>query len=185
MALPDARVPSTGATSPCLISSRSPGAMSSSGTWVNRLLRYRVAVQATRDSSADISRWARPWAKLSRNVPLEYISATTAAASVSPKTSAADIDSAATISRPTSCCARLRMISATRAASTGMTSTDQAIVARSARPAAHRARPAVRPSAAMANRAVFRRFRAMISILASSRRCTVASGRVACRDHMT
>ena len=105
--------------------------MSSSGTSSSAPLLWRVAVRGTRDSRSLISRRARPSAKLSRKVPPEYISATTAAASVSPNSSAADIDSAATMSSPTSPFARLRTISTTRAARTGMTPALHTMAARS------------------------------------------------------
>ena len=124
-------VPSTGATSPCRIRRRSPGTISSRGTSSSAPSRCRVAVRGTRERRSRISRRARPSAKLSRNVPPEYISATTAAASVSPKTSAADMDRAATMSRPTSPLHRLRIISTKRAARTGMTPATQTISARS------------------------------------------------------
>ncbi len=152
-------VPSTDATSPCRISRRSPGAMSSSGTSSNAPPRYRVAVRGTRDRRSLISRRARPSAKLSRKVPPEYITATTAAARVSPNSRAAAMDSAATMSSPTSPFERLRTISTSRAASTGRTPADQATAACSGKPAALSARPATSPSAAMAKRAVFRRSR--------------------------
>ena len=64
--------------------------------------RCRRAVRGTLSRSAVISRRARRSAKLSRFWPPAYIRATTTAASSSPKTIAAVIDSAATISRPTS-----------------------------------------------------------------------------------
>ena len=110
-------------------------------------------MRGTRERRSCISRRARPSAKLSRKVPPEYINATTAAASASPKTSALDMDRAATTSSPTSPFQRLRTISTTRAARTGMTPPVQAIRARSGFPARYRPVPAASPSRAIIKRA--------------------------------
>jgi hypothetical protein len=131
----EATVPSTGTTSPCRIRSRSPGAISSSDTSSSPPLRCWVADRGTWDKWSCISRLARPSAKLSRKVPPEYITATTAAASVSPKTSAAVIDSVATMSSPTSPRPMLRRNSIASAARAGTTPANQARFAMSALPA--------------------------------------------------
>ena len=156
-AVSDATVPSTGTTSPCRIKSRSPMAISSSGTSSNPPSRCRVAVRGTRDNRSCISRRARPSAKASRNVPPEYMTATTAAARVSPKTNAADIESAATMSRPISPDRRLRRISITNATSAGTTPAIQTRSARSGLSANQRTSPKARPVAASSNMTVFKR----------------------------
>jgi len=65
-------------------------------------------------------RLARRSAKLSRYCPPAYIKATTTPARYSAKTRAASIESAATISKPTSPRRKLIMISARRAIRTGI-----------------------------------------------------------------
>ena len=98
-------------------------------------------MRGTRDSSAVISRRARFSAKLSRYWPPAYISATMAAASCSPKASAAVIDSAATMSSPTSPRRRLVTISVTSASSTGSVATVQIAPDQAPRPANRRRQP--------------------------------------------
>lgn len=177
-AVSDATLPSTGTTSPCRISSRSPGAMSSSGTSSRLPFWCRVAVRGTRDKRSCISRRARPLAKLSRKVPPEYITATTAAASISPNVRAAVIESAATMSSPTSPRHRLRRISTSNAAHTGRTPTNQAMLAASARPATYKASPARRPPAATSRSAVF-----SLSVLTSSIRLICSHPRRQLTEH--
>ena len=126
-------------------------------THAGEVLRWRVAVRGTRDNRSLISRRARPSAKLSRKVPPEYIRATTAAASVSPNSNAADIDRAATMSSPTSPFKRLLTISTRRAARTGMTPAAHATLAKSDLPTTNSPRPDTRPIRAMATNAPFRR----------------------------
>lgn len=79
-----------------------------------------MALRGTRARSAVISRVARRSAKLSRYCPPAYINATTIAARYSAKARAANIESAATISKPISPRRKLTMISTRRTIRTGI-----------------------------------------------------------------
>src|SRR5690606_6813280 len=83
------------------------------------------------------------------------MTATTAAASVSPVASAADMESAATMSSPTSPRLRLPTISLTSVARTGTTPSDQTMAASSVRSAKCRPSPARSPPSATAISATF------------------------------
>ena len=150
-ATPEATTPSTGATSPRRISRRSPGRMVSSVTSSKPPSRWRMALRGARARSAVISRCARASAKFSRYWPLAYMSATTAAARCSPKVSAAVIDRAATMSRPTSPRRRLVTISHKRPASTGRVPATHSRGGQTTAPAAMAARPPARPRTANAS----------------------------------
>src|SRR6516164_1983667 len=139
--------PSTGTTSPFRTTRRSPGSITSKSTSSSRPLRWRTAVCGTRASSAVISLLARRSAKASRYCPPAYIKATTTAARYSAKTSAASIDSAATISKPTSPRRKLMTISATSASRTGIVATAHTGPAQCAHPKNCPASPMMRPAA--------------------------------------
>ena len=94
----------------------------------------RIAVFGARSRSAVISRRARPAARLSRNWPPAYISATAAPAKGSPRRRALAMATRATMSSPTSARARLRAISTARAAMTGSVATVKIARARSLAP---------------------------------------------------
>src|SRR5664279_1984750 len=139
--------PSTGTTSPWRISSRSPGSKWSSATSSSWPSRWRKAVRGTRASSAVISRRAVRSAKASRNWPPAYINATMAAARFSPTASAAVIDSAATMSSPTSPRRRLVTISTRSASRIGTVTPAQIAPDQASRPASLAAKPVSSPAA--------------------------------------
>jgi hypothetical protein len=95
-----ARMPSTGTTSPARTRRESPTATSSTGTSSTPWSTQRCARRGARFTSARKSCSARSTAKSSSTLPPEYISATTAPASGSPKASAALIDKSAITSTP-------------------------------------------------------------------------------------
>src|SRR6516165_1328126 len=142
--------PSTGTTSPFRTTRRSPGSITSKSTSSSRPFRWRTAVCGTRARSAVISRLARRSAKSSRYCPPAYIKATTTAARYSAKTSAASIDSAATISNPMSPRRKLMTISATSASRTGIVAAAHIGPAHCAHPENCAASPMARPAAGQA-----------------------------------
>ena len=113
-----------------------------------------MAVRATRPRSAVISRRARPCAKFSRSCPPAYMSATTLPASGSPKPRAADIESAATMSRPTSPRRSEVTIWTNNPRRTGAVAMLQAMPAPPWLPDHHRAPPVARPRIATPARMV-------------------------------
>src|SRR6266566_566905 len=139
--------PSTGTTSPFRTTRRSPGSITSKSISSSRPLRWRTAVCGTRARSAVISRLARRSAKSSRYWPRAYIKATTTAARYSAKRSAASIDSAATISNPTSPRRKLMTISATSTSRTGMVAPAHIGEAQCPHPENCAASPTTRPTA--------------------------------------
>src|SRR6516162_2475182 len=145
--MPSMTTPSTGTTSPFRTTRRSPGSITSKSTSSSRPSRWRTAVCGTRARSAVISRLARRSAKSSRYCPPEYIKATTTAARYSAKTNAASIDSAATMSNPTSPRRKLMTISATSANRTGIVPMAHIEEAQWAHPENCAARPMIRPAA--------------------------------------
>src|SRR6266516_3117410 len=153
--------PSTGTTSPFRTTRRSPGSIASKLTSSSLPFRYRTAPRGTRARRAVISRLARRSAKLSRYCPPAYIKATTTAARYSAKTSAASIESAATISNPTSPRRKLTMISVTRATRTGIVAVAHIGPAQCTHPENCATIPITRPAAGHATiigRRYFRRF---------------------------
>src|SRR3990172_7539066 len=98
----DSRIPSTGITSPCFTSNRSPTTTSSIGIDSSPPSTTRCAVRGARESSADSSACARASAKSSSERPVDSMNAITAPARYSWSASEPTIASTAIRSTPAS-----------------------------------------------------------------------------------